>query len=79
MDSNSAFNSTTTLGVIMSKSAYDIGYEDGYNGRERKDEDTLGKLFMDVALPGSSSLIDDFDYDAYNRGYDDGVAAAEKD
>ena len=63
----------------MSKSAYDIGYEDGYNGRSRQDDGTLGRLFLDVALPGSSNLMDDFDYDEYNRGYDDGKEAAEKD
>ena len=63
----------------MSKSAYDIGYDDGYNGRDRQSEDTLGRLFIDAALPGSSSMTDDFDYDGYNRGYDDGVATAEKD
>lgn len=63
----------------MSKSAYEVGYDDGYNGRERLTEGALTNLFMQVELPGTSSPVDNLDYEEYNHGYDDGMTDAAKD
>ncbi len=56
----------------MSKSEYDIGYEDGKNGHPRQDKETLGEIFLGLL---GLRIPDDFNYDEYNRGYDDGVEA----
>ena len=56
----------------MEKSAYDIGYDDGYNGKDCKDKDELANLMLGMVLPGLPDVLDDFDYEKYTDGYDKG-------
>lgn len=59
----------------MPQSEYDLGYEDGKNGNPRKERDTLTEILL--GHPVADMLSEDFDYEEYNRGYDDGEAAQE--
>lgn len=54
---------------------YQIGYEDGVKGHARRVKDSsLETLFGFSGL----RLPKDFDYDEYNRGYDQGERRAKK-
>ena len=63
----------------MARSAYEIGYDDGYNDREMRTEGVLRKLLIEGAPPYTSSALDSFDYKEYNRGYNDGMMDAARD
>ena len=63
----------------MHAHSYEIGYDDGYRGRERRSSEELAKLLTEVGILGASSQADSTDYDEYNRGYGEGMADAAKD
>ena len=63
----------------MFRSAYEVGYDDGYIGRKRRTGGALKKLLTRAEPPGSSSPVDRFDDEEYSRGYGDGMTDAGKD
>lgn len=57
-------------------SVYEIGYEDGYQGREWLTQEKLEKQLHELGFPAIVSPADVFEY---NRGYRDGELDAGKD
>ncbi len=57
----------------MPRSAYERGYDDGYEGRPRQTGESLRRLQSASGLGGES------DYAEYVRGYDEGARDAARD